>query len=592
MMEKKINAEVISVYPNRVKIAVDDLSEFQPETESLKVGSYLRIADNENAIMIAIIENFSIEVKENGKRSYNIEALPLGMIIGDEFVRGGDTIAIPPKKVEPATKEDIKKIFMESVGEDEKFLFSKLSSDQEISIPVNGNKFFNKHIAIVGSTGSGKSHTVCKIIQNAIKEKSRNFALNNSHIIIFDIHSEYRSAFPNANFLSIDNLTLPYWLMNSEELEEILLDTGERDNYNQSSIFRTLVTENKMMHNREERKIFYDTPVFFDIDEITNAVNNLKNETYNAKNNSRYMINDGSYKLPSDRKTEETSGIELTEEERIKKYFQKELKFYPIKAQNITKGDYNDGTLDKFSVRLRAKVTDKRLDFLFGKKTKEITFEEVLKQLMGYGNEEKTNVTIIDLSSVPFEVLSITVSLISRLIFEYGYYYKRYRCNIDKDENINNDIPFLLVYEEAHKYVPKSELTKYRSSQKAIERIAKEGRKYGITLMLASQRPSEISETIFSQCNNFIAMRLTNPNDQGYVKRLLPDTLGNLIEKLPSLSAGEALLIGEAIVMPSVVRIDECKDNKPSSNDIPYWYLWKEEWKPLDFEQLRKEWHQ
>lgn len=592
MMEKKINAEVISVYPNRVKIAVDDLSEFQPETESLKVGSYLRIADNENAIMIAIIENFSIEVKENGERPYNIEALPLGMIIGDEFVRGGDTIAIPPKKVEPATKEDIKKIFMESVGEDEKFLFSKLSSDQEISIPVNGNKFFNKHIAIVGSTGSGKSHTVCKIIQNAIKEKSGNFALNNSHIIIFDIHSEYRSAFPNANFLSIDNLTLPYWLMNSEELEEILLDTGERDNYNQSSIFRTLVTENKIMHNREERKIFYDTPVFFDIGEITNAVNNLKNETYNAKNNSRYMINDGSYKLPSDRKTEETSGIELTEEERIKKYFQKELKFYPIKAQNITKGDYNDGTLDKFSVRLRAKVTDKRLDFLFGNKTKEITFEEVLKQLMGYGNEEKTNVTIIDLSSVPFEVLSITVSLISRLIFEYGYYYKRYRCNIDKDENINNDIPFLLVYEEAHKYVPKSELTKYRSSQKAIERIAKEGRKYGITLMLASQRPSEISETIFSQCNNFIAMRLTNPNDQGYVKRLLPDTLGNLIEKLPSLSAGEALLIGEAIVMPSVVQIDECKENKPSSNDIPYWHLWKEEWKPLDFEQLRKEWHQ
>lgn len=591
-MEKKINAEVISVYPNRVKIAVDDLSAFQPETESLKVGSYLRIADNENAIMIAIIENFSIEVKENGERSYNIEALPLGMIIGDEFVRGGDTIAIPPKKVEPATKEDIKKIFMESVGEDEKFLFSKLSSDQEISIPVNGNKFFNKHIAIVGSTGSGKSHTVCKIIQNAIKEKSGNFALNNSHIIIFDIHSEYRSAFPNANFLSIDNLTLPYWLMNSEELEEILLDTGERDNYNQSSIFRTLVTENKIMHNREERKIFYDTPVFFDIDEITNAVNNLKNETYNAKNNSRYMINDGSYKLPSDRKTEETSGIELTEEERIKKYFQKELKFYPIKAQNITKGDYNDGTLDKFSVRLRAKVTDKRLDFLFGNKTKEITFEEVLKQLMGYGNEEKTNVTIIDLSSVPFEVLSITVSLISRLIFEYGYYYKRYRCNIDKYENINNDIPFLLVYEEAHKYVPKSELTKYRSSQKAIERIAKEGRKYGITLMLASQRPSEISETIFSQCNNFIAMRLTNPNDQGYVKRLLPDTLGNLIEKLPSLSAGEALLIGEAIVMPSVVQIDESKENKPSSNDIPYWHLWKEEWKPLDFEQLRKEWHQ
>lgn len=211
---------------------------------------------------------------------------------------------------------------------------------------------------------------------------------------------------------------------------------------------------------------------------------------------------------------------------------------------------------------------------------------------MGYTKDAKSNVTVIDSSGVPFEVLSITVSLISRLIFEYGYFYKRYRCRINSDEKINNDVPFLLVYEEAHKYVPKSELAKYRSSQKAIERIAKEGRKYGVTLILASQRPSEISETIFSQCNNFIAMRLTNPNDQGYVKKLLPDTLGNLIEKLPLLSAGEALLIGESIVMPSVVKIDKCEDYPPSSNDIPYWRLWKDEWKDIDFDKLRQEWHQ
>lgn len=591
-MVEKINAEVISVYPNKIKIAVDDLSEFQLANESLKVGSYLRIADNENAVLIAIIENFSIEVKDSGERTYNIEALPLGMLVGDEFIRGGDTIAIPPKKVEPASKEDIKRIFMESVNEDEQFLFSRLSSDKEIPIPVNGNKFFNKHIAIVGSTGSGKSHTVCKIMQNAVKEKNGKFSLNNSHIIIFDIHSEYKSAFPEANFLNIDNLILPYWLLNSEELEEILLDTGERDNYNQASIFRTLVTENKSKYNPEEDKIYYDTPVFFDIDEITNAINNLKNETYNAKNSSRYMINDGSYALLADGKTNETLGIELTEEERITKYFESEWRFYPTKSQSITKGDYNDGTLDKFSTRLMAKVKDKRLDFLFGEKTRKITFEKILKQLMGYMDENESNVTVIDLSGVPFEVLSITVSLISRMIFEYGYFYKRYRCKFSEDEKINNDVPVLLVYEEAHKYVPKSELTKYRSSQKAIERIAKEGRKYGITLMLASQRPSEISETIFSQCNNFIAMRLTNPNDQGYVKKLLPDTLGNLIEKLPSLSAGEALLIGESIVMPSVVQIDECKDYPPSSNDIPYWDLWKDEWKKLDFDRLRQEWHQ
>jgi DNA helicase HerA-like ATPase len=176
------------------------------------------------------------------------------------------------------------------------------------------------------------------------------------------------------------------------------------------------------------------------------------------------------------------------------------------------------------------------------------------------------------------------------LIFEYGYFYKRLRNKKNPEEEINNDVPILMVYEEAHKYVPKSELSKYRASKNSIERIAKEGRKYGVTLMLASQRPSEISETIFSQCNNFIAMRLTNPNDQNYVKKLLPDTLGTLVNKMPSLRAGEALLIGEAISLPSLVQIDKCK-NPPSSNDIPFLEVWKKEWKDLDLKKIRKEWH-
>ena len=197
--------------------------------------------------------------------------------------------------------------------------------------------------------------------------------------------------------------------------------------------------------------------------------------------------------------------------------------------------------------------------------------------------------TIIDLSGVPFDVLSITVSLISRVLFEYGYYYKRFRCDRNPMETVNNDIPLLLVYEEAHKYVPNNDLAKYRASKESIERIAKEGRKYGVTLLLASQRPSEISETIFSQCNNFLALRLTNPNDQNYVKRLLPDSLGNIVEKMPSLRAGECLLIGDAVVIPSIVQVEECNPS-PSSNDIPYYQLWREEWKELDIEEIKKLW--
>ena len=549
----------------------------------------MRISDNNDAMLIAIIENYSIEINEKGERKHLIEANPLGMIKNGKFIRGGDSIAIPPKTVEPATEENIKMIYEQSIEEKEKFTFSSLASNPtKIRIPVNGNQFFNKHIAVVGSTGSGKSHTLATLIQKAVAEKSEGFSLNNSHIVIFDIHSEYKAAFPNANLIDIDNLILPYWLLNSEEFEEIVLDTGERDNYNQASVFRTLVTENKRKHNPGREKIFYDSPLFFDINEIKHALINLKNETVNSKASDRYMIIDTTYSL-SEGKTDENSGLKLDEKQRLEKYFQKEHSFHPTKSQHITKGDYADGTLDKFAVRFTAKITQDRLNFLFGEKSKTISFEDTLTQLIGYKAGNESNVTVIDLSGVPFEVLSITVSLISRLLFEYGYFYKRLRCSKKPDEKINNDIPLLLVYEEAHKYVPNSDLSKYRSSKNSIERIAKEGRKYGVTLLLASQRPSEISETIFSQCNNFIAMRLTNPNDQGYVKKLLPDTLGNLIDTLPALKAGEALLIGESIVLPSIVQVDPCQ-KPPSSSDIPYWELWKEKWKELKIDEIKKEW--
>lgn len=542
-MEEKINAEVIGVFPNKVKISVDNLEDFSLANESLKVGSYLRILDNENAVLIAIIENFSIEVKDNLKKKYIIEANPLGMIINDKFQRGGDTIAIPPKKVEPAKKEEIEKIFMESISEDKKFVFSKLSADKNINVPVDGDKFFNKHIAIVGSTGSGKSHTVAKIIQTAINSRKNTYqGLNNSHVVIFDIHSEYKSAFPNANCIDIDNLVLPYWLLNSDELQELFIDT-EANDHNQRNVFKESVVSNRKTYfkgNEEDKdKIHFDSPLFFEINDIL--------------------------KIAKDKNEEMVPG------------------------RNGDKAGPLNGKLSNFVSRLENKINDKRLEFLLGEKSKKITFEETLKQLISY-DSNKSNVTIIDLSGIPFEVLSITVSLISRILFEYGYYYKRLRCNLNPEEKINNDVPILLIYEEAHKYAPNSDLSKYKSSKQSIERIAKEGRKYGISMLLASQRPSEISETIFSQCNNFIAMRLTNPTDQNYVKKLLPDTFGGLIEKMPTLRAGESLLIGDSVVVPSIVQIDEC-ENKPSSNDIPYFELWKEEWKCLDVDAIKEEWY-
>lgn len=584
MEEEIINAEVISVFPDKVKIAINDLENFQIAEDKLKVGSYIRIADNDDSVLIAIIENFSIEIKDDeglniSKRIYMIEAIPLGMLIDGKFERGGDTLTIPPKTVEPAKKEDIDGIYNSSIDDNRKFVFSTLSSNKDILVPVDGNKFFGKHIAIVGSTGSGKSYTVAKIIQKAVNCKNSMYkGLNNSHIIIFDIHSEYRSAFKNANLINIDNLILPYWLLNGDELEELFLDTGDNNNYNQSSVLRNLITINKQKENDNYETIDFDSPVKFDINEIYNALCNLKKETHKYADDLHSTYKDN----------------EVREyKNKIEKYcdfFKKVYEFAAPVNGKIKRGTYSDGTIDKFINRFYNKINDKRLKFLFGEKSKNILFEDVIKQFIGYSENSETNVTIIDLSGVPFEVLSITVSLISRILFEYGYYYKRLRCKENENERINNNVPVLLVYEEAHKYVPRSDLAKYKASKQSIERIAKEGRKYGVTLLLASQRPSELSETIFSQCNNFIAMRLTNPNDQGYVKKLLPDTLGNLVDKMPNLKTGEALLIGDSITLPSIVQIDKCEE-QPSSNDIPYLELWKEEWKKLDIDKIKDEWY-
>ncbi|HFJ9377643.1 MULTISPECIES: anti-phage-associated helicase HerA [Bacillus cereus group] len=573
LTEEKINAEVISVYPNKVKICVDNLEDFRIADESLKVGSYLRVADNENSVLMAIIENFSIEVSDTGQRKYIIEANPLGLIKDGKFIRGGDSLAIPPKKVEPASTDEIRKIYDTPGDETESFVFSSLSNNSNIKVPVNGNKFFNKHIAIVGSTGSGKSHTLSTILQKAISEKNGEYQLNNSHIILFDIHSEYQAAFPDANIIGINDLTLPYWLLNSEELEELFLDT-EANDHNQRNIFKEAVVNNRKLRHpgspEDREKIHFDSPVFFDLNEVLNYVRHRNKEKKNKENEFEWK--------------DANNETFIFNEESLRRLFNEQL------TPNGTSAAGMNGKLINFLNRLENKINDKRLDFLLGENAKTITFEETIKMILGYKDENNSNITIIDLSGVPFEVLSITVSLISRIVFEYGYYYKRVRCIANPQETINNDIPILLVYEEAHKYVPNSDLAKFRSSRKSIERIAKEGRKYGITLLLATQRPSELSETIFSQCNNFIAMRLTNPNDQTYVKKLLPDTLGNLIDKMPSLKAGEALLIGESVVIPSIVQIDPCA-MPPSSNDIPFWNLWKDQWKALDINSIQNEWY-
>ena len=557
-MNLKPEFKILSVTPTLIEVEFIRPEKFDQE---FNIGSYIKIPDEKNKanFIIGIIESYSIktepekivhepdeEVENTEKpvktKSFVLNVQPIGTLTKNKnkvsFQRGFRNIPIPPvDEVELVSKQDLEQIYDCNIDENNKFIFSKLAQGDNIKVPVNGNRFFNKHIAIVGATGSGKSHTTAKIIQEAVAlPQKRGFKLNNSHIIIFDIHAEYIQAFPDANLMGIKELILPYWLLTSEELIEFFIDT-EANDHNQRNIFKEAVIESRKKHFKgtdiDRDKIHFDSSLYFDIHEVL--------------------------KHAIDKNTEMKQG-----------------------TRGLIKGD-SHGKLGNFVSRLENKLNDKRFEFIFGKKCKKITFDETLKQFISYGFRKKkvANVTILDLSGIPFEVLSITVSLISRILFEFAYFYKKIKTNID--------IPILLVYEEAHKYVPQSDLAKYRSSKHSIERIAKEGRKYGISLLIASQRPSEVSKTIFAQCNNFIAMRLTNPDDQNYVKKLLPDTLGGLTDNLSVLRTGEALLIGDAIEIPSIVQIDRCKP-EPSSSDIKYMEKWSKQWFNVNFDEIINNW--
>jgi hypothetical protein len=272
-------------------------------------------------------------------------------------------------------------------------------------------------------------------------------------------------------------------------------------------------------------------------------------------------------------------------------YFDSICTFVPQSTASATKatnGPFN-GEFNRFVSRLETKLGDKRLRFLLqpskpdGSPFKTEDFEEIMKQFLGYLN--KANVTIVDLSGIPFEVLSITVSLVSRLIFDFCFHYSKLR----HDGDALNDVPVMIVCEEAHNYIPQRDDAAYRSSRKSLERIAKEGRKYGLSLMVVSQRPSEVSETIFAQCNNFLALRLTNNADQNYVKRLFPDNSSGITEILPNLAPGECVIVGDAVLLPAVMQMP-LPQPEPHSQSVCVHKEWKELWRDVTFADVISRW--
>ena len=386
---------------------------------------------------------------------------------------------------------------------------------------LDGNKLFQRHAVIVGSTGSGKSYTVATLIEKIAELKSCN-------AVLFDIHGEYapikgsgikhyRIAGPGDK-PSSDIMFLPYWLLSYEEMLALMLDRSDSNAPNQAMVFSQAV-----INAKEEQltisgratmvgHITIDSPVPYKIASVMEVLKG-KNVEMKAGSSGRQVQGD----------------------------------FY--------------GKLSRFIQRLDAKLSDKRLNFMFSDDSSLLEYEymnELCKCVMAPASQNG-GIKIIDFSEVPSDILPLIVSLIARVIFSVQQW-------TDKDA-LN---PIAIFCDEAHLYIPaNAEAGVESSSLQSFERIAKEGRKYGVGLVVISQRPSEVNRTVLSQSSNYIAMRLTNADDQNVIKRLLPDTIGNFADLLPILDIGEAIVVGDACLLPSRIIIDK-PAQEPNSATVKF----------------------
>lgn len=588
-MPKNKIGQVLSSSPAAIIVEIRDLKTFEDNKANLKIGGYIQISQGNQDFSVAVIKNIRGDQvpgpEDEVKWRFYIECQAIGTLIdGKTFDKGSLLLPVPTEPAYISEQDTLEKIFQQSTKGD--FVLGSLSLNRKIDFRIEGDKFFSKHIAIVGSTGSGKSCAVAKIIQDVVgisnSENTNQSKQNNSHVVIFDIHDEYKAAFTlpksqgfSVNVLDGDSLQLPYWLMNSEELESLFIESNEQNSHNQVSQFKHAVILNKEKHNPTVKDITYDTPVYFSMSEVRNYIENMNSEVIG--------------KLAGENLPKMAEGTLVSD--RSARYFEKVFEFVPSSTSKENKASNGPfyGEFNRFVSRLDTKLTDKRLRFLLSPQKPDGSdfhtndFVSIMKQFIGYLN--KANVTVIDLSGIPFEVLSITVSLVSRLVFDFCFHYSKLRHEKGK----MNDIPVMIVCEEAHNYAPQIDTSAYRASRKSIERIAKEGRKYGLSLMVVSQRPSEVSETIFAQCNNFISLRLTNSNDQNYVKRLFPDNSAAITEILPNLSPGEAIVVGDAVMLPAVVQFS-MPNPQPHSQTVAFHKEWMDLWRNVTFKDVISRW--
>lgn len=379
------------------------------------------------------------------------------------------------------------------------------------------NELLGKHTAILGSTGAGKSGTVAAVLHSLLERGAKaGLASWKPRIVILDPHNEYAKAFKDQHTrLSTDegSLKLPHWLLNFQETVSLVIGKTEFVATSQSNIVKIALLNARVAAASALGIDLTKSPLTVD-SPTPYSIQKFKDEVNAQRPNGR------------DKKEQEPFNSVISKLETLERDSRMNFMLAPW-----------DGATDEFA--------------------------PVLSQFVGDGKPMR----IVDLSGVPNEVAGICSAVIARTLFNL----KVWQTSDEREHD-----PVLLVCEEAHRYVPNRGEAQYEAAQEAIRRIAKEGRKYGIGLLLVSQRPSEVEATVLSQCNSWIILRITNDADREHVRAILPDSMAGLTKMLSGLRRQEAIFVGQAAILPSRILIRSLtQEQLPRSNDIDFDKGWR-----------------
>jgi hypothetical protein len=482
------------------------------------MGTLLAI-DTANTVVLAIVSALSVPVPAQNLGDPEIWIAELGLV--GELWKGADGVAssfnrgvtVYPSLGDRARKARRAELQMAFFGDTRNSVrVGTIRQDASIPAMVRVDDLLGKHFAILGTTGTGKSCTTALVLR-AIIEKNRN-----AHIVLLDPHNEYATAFGEwAEVISPRNMQLPLWLLNFDEAVEILI--GDKERKNEIEILQELIPIAKSRYNTGRDK--------------------------QASNVRRGIIDTARFTVdtPVPYRVSDLTGII---EERMGKLENK---------RDLT-------PYRQLKQRIDAISQDSRFAFMFGSLTVYDGMTQVLSRVFRVPVNNKP-ITILELTGLPTEVVNVVVSVLCRMTFDFAQWSE-------------GQVPVTLVCEEAHRYVPVNTSLGFEPCKRAIAKIAKEGRKYGASLCIVTQRPAEIDPTILSQCNTVFALRMSNDKDQQLVQSAVSDTGSGLMEFLPTLGQREAIAFGDGVALPVRIRFDElAKENLPRSSTAHFTERWQ-----------------